>query len=939
MRHLALTLFLLIFSASLALAQGVVRGKITDEFGLGLPGANVVVSDPLTGTVTDVNGEYILFNIPAGAREIQVSFIGYGDFAITVQVEAGKSITQDASLVPGVTFGEEILVLGDRLKGQAKALNQQKNNINITNIVAADQIGRFPDANVGDAVKRIPGITMQGDQGEARNIIIRGLAPQLNSVMINGERVPSAEGDNRNIQMDLIPSDMIQTIEVNKAVTPDMDADAIGGAVNLVTRAAPEGMRISATAASGYNFLSQKPIWTGALVYGNRFAKDRIGLTLSGSYNDHKFGSDNVEALWNDEAESPFTGEDTTVTPYTEEFEIRNYVVQRIRRSISANLDFKLSESHVIFIRSMYNWRDDWENRFRLGYEDIVPVFDDNGATIGYEGEIYRQLKGGANTDRLKSARLEDQRVINLALQGDHLFANKLKVDWMATYSRASEERLQERYLEYAVDDEIGLNLALNDPFFPLVTPADAGDAEASNFEFKELTEENQYTEEADFNARLDFELPVNIGGQNGSIKFGGRLRNKNKFRDNNFFEFEPLTSDYDNLELTNPVDYSEENYLAGEQYAVGLFPTEEFIGNLPLDDDKVFEASDVPDEYLPVNYNATEQITGGYLMWNQAVSSKFSVLAGIRFENTNLEYTGNQILDEDLIGEISDAQNYSNFLPGVHLRYNPTDNFVLRGAWTNTLARPNYFDLVPFQNIVSEDEEIIRGNSELNPTQSMNFDLMAENYFQSIGLVSGGVFYKDITDFIYTFVDEEFVDPILTGGNEWVLFEPRNGGEATLFGVEIAFQRQLDFLPGALKGLGIYANYTFTRSNATGIRNEDGELREDISLPGTAPHMVNASLSYETKRLVLRASLNYSHDYIDEVGSGDFSDRFYDRQLFLDFNGSYAFTENLRFFVEFNNLTNQPLRYYQGIRERTQQVEYYNARFNAGLKFDLFRQ
>jgi TonB-dependent receptor len=137
---------------------------------------------------------------------------------------------------------DDVQITGFSGGGQARALNTQKNNLNITNVVSTDQIGKFPDANIGDATKRIPGITMQMDQGEARNIIVRGLAPQLNSVTLNGSRIPSAEGDNRNVQMDLIPSDMIQTIEVNKAVTPDMDADALGGSVNLVTRSTPQSL-------------------------------------------------------------------------------------------------------------------------------------------------------------------------------------------------------------------------------------------------------------------------------------------------------------------------------------------------------------------------------------------------------------------------------------------------------------------------------------------------------------------------------------------------------------------------------------------------------------------------------------------------------------------------------------------------------------------------
>src|SRR5690606_13310093 len=136
------------------------------------------------------------------------------------------------------------------------------------------------------------------DQGEARNIIIRGLAPNLNSVTINGDRIPSAEGDNRNVQMDLIPSDIISTIEVNKTLTSDMDADAIGGSVNLITRASPNGERISATLAGGYNPIRENGNYTAGLVYANRFFDDKFGFVLSGSYNNNNFGSDNVEAVW-----------------------------------------------------------------------------------------------------------------------------------------------------------------------------------------------------------------------------------------------------------------------------------------------------------------------------------------------------------------------------------------------------------------------------------------------------------------------------------------------------------------------------------------------------------------------------------------------------------------------------------------------------------------
>ena len=189
MKKLLHTLAITLLLSNFAMAQtGILSGKITDELGLGLPGATIFITDLNKGGVTDVNGNYTILELAAGNHNITVSYVGYKKLEQVITVVAGQTTVVNISLEPGYTQTGEVLVIGDRLKGQAKALNQQRTNANITNVVAADQIGRFPDANIGDALKRIPGITIQNDQGEARNIIIRGLAPQLNSVMINGER-------------------------------------------------------------------------------------------------------------------------------------------------------------------------------------------------------------------------------------------------------------------------------------------------------------------------------------------------------------------------------------------------------------------------------------------------------------------------------------------------------------------------------------------------------------------------------------------------------------------------------------------------------------------------------------------------------------------------------------------------------------------------------
>ncbi len=930
--------FLILFIVPLSFfAQtGNIQGTISDENGIYVPGANVMISALSKGAITNFDGRFTLLNIPEGNHTLKISYLGYATIEQSVEVIANETSVINLTMNPTNLELQEVQVTAYGLSGQAKALNTQKTNQNITNVVSTDQIGKFPDANIGDAVKRIPGITMQVDQGEARNVIVRGLAPQLNSVTLNGSRIPSAEGDNRNIQMDLIPSDMIQTIEVNKAITPDMDGDALGGSVNLITRSSPQSFRLSTTLGSGVSFINDEPIYNLGFLLGDRTKDGKFGWMLAASYNNVDFGSDNVEAEWVNEAESPLTEEDIQVNPFVEESDIRTYLVQRIRRSFSANVDYAFDANNTVFIKTMYNWRDDRENRFRLRFRSIEPVFADGTENIiGYEGEIRRQTKGGIPGGRIKNTRLEDQRMQNYSIGGDHLFGS-LKMDWMASYAKASEERPNERYAEYEIGDAIGLNANLGNPRYPSFSPTNASDATLSNFELKEFTEENQFTEEEDFNAFLNFELPADIfGAGDGTIKFGGRFKSKNKERNNDFIEAEPITG-FETLADIQTKDYTKSDFLAGNQYAAGEFVDPAFLGTLDFSNATSFDTSSVEDEFLAGNFDVDEKVYAGYIMANQKLSEKLSILAGVRVENTKINSLGNEVIFDDegdfaSFNQIRDESSYTNVLPGVHFKYDPSNNTVLRFAWTNTIARPNYVDLVPFRNVINEDEEVETGNAELDPTRSMNFDLVAEHYFESVGIISGGVFYKDIKDFIYTSLSED-----ATTGFD--LFQPLNGDSATIFGAEVAFQRQLDFLPGFAKNLSIYLNYTLLTSSTDGIRNGD-ETRENIDLPGTAPNMFNGSLGYADKKFSLRLSTNFSDAYIDELGGNDFEDRYYDKQFFVDLNASFTINKNLRLYADLNNVTNQPLRYYQGISNRTQQVEFYEKRLTFGLKYDLFKK
>ena len=905
--------------------SGIIKGRILDADNLSMPGAALVIESINKGAITDNYGYFTITGIPEGTYELKVSYIGFNPDKKQVSVESGKTSVADFSLKAGIELSE--VVVSGQLQGQSKALNTQMNKGNITNIISSDQVGRFPDANIGDALKRIPGINVQYDQGEARFGNIRGTSPQYNSVMINGERIPSAEAEDRTVQLDLVPADMIQSIEVNKAVTPDMDADAIGGSVNLVTRAAPYDRRVSLTLGSGYNFLASKPIYNGAFILGDRFLNNKLGVIASASYYNHDLGSDNFEAEWDYMDENDKDG-----SAFAEETQIRQYYLQRIRQSYSLSLDYKFNANHTVFANGIYNHRNDWENRYRAVYKDIE--YDEDSDS--WIGEMERQTKGG-NPDT-KNARLEDQRMMSFALGGDHQFG-KIKADWTASYSQASEERPNERYIEYVAED-LTFETDFSDKSAPKITgvsPSSSADL-SSDYEFGEITEEFQLTEDIDKNFKLNFTIPMLENEYKNSLKVGVRYKGKEKMRNNQLFEYSPLDEDgFDNNSLNNTEDFSKDNFLAGD-YTIGNFVTREYLGDLDLNNSSLFEKEEDIEEQAG-NFNATENILGGYIMLNQNIGSKLFLIAGARIEHSSLEYQG-FILEEDPDAEeeltvtesekISDS--YINVLPGLHLKYDFNKTTILRAAWTNTLARPNYFSLVPYREINREDNEIAIGNPELTPTTSMNFDLMFENYFKTIGIVSAGVFYKDIKDFIVTETREDFEFE----GTTWDTYsQPINGGNAEIFGVELAAQRQLDFLPGFWKGFGLYTNYTYTTSSVSDFQIE-GREDDEISLPGTAKHTLNGSLSYDSKRFSFRTSVNYASDYVDEFGEEAFYDRYYDKAVHLDVNANYSITPKFRVYAEANNLLNQPLYYYQGISGRLMQAEYYNVRFQFGIKLDL---
>ena len=339
---------------------GIVRGRVIDNVQQTLPGASIYIEKLQTGVISDINGFYVLPNLEPGTYTLKVTYVGYEPVEAILTVSGGKTLEYDIVMNEGVEL-QQIEVKG-AFQGHRKAVNMQKNNMGVTNVVSADQVGKFPDSNIGDALKRINGINVQYDMGEARFGQVRGTSADLTSVTVNGNRIPSAEGDTRNVQLDLIPADMVQTIEVSKVVTSDMDGDAIGGAINLVTKNTPYKRLLNATVGSGYNWVSNKLQLNMGLTYGDRYWDDKLGVMLAASYQNAPGGADNTELEYDVDDEGQV---------YLDKAEVRQYYVTRERQSYSLATDYKFNSNHKISFKGMYNRRSDWENRYRITYKKL----------------------------------------------------------------------------------------------------------------------------------------------------------------------------------------------------------------------------------------------------------------------------------------------------------------------------------------------------------------------------------------------------------------------------------------------------------------------------------------------------------------------------------------------------------------------------------------
>jgi len=954
--------FVLILSFQFIFAGGV-SGKVSDaSSGDFLPGANVVLDGTNYGASSDRYGEFNISNVPDGSYTLTVTYVGYADYSDSVTV-GSDVVTKDITLSVDYVAMEAVNVTG-LAQGQAKALSQQRSAGNIKNIVSRDQMEKFPDQNVADVLQRLPGIALESDHGEGRYVQIRGAEATLNTTTINGVKVPSPE-DVRKISLDIIPSYSLGSVEVTKAITPDMDGDAIGGHVNLITKNAfdYDGQFMEAKVAGGHRPLYGKSGSMGAFTYGNQFMDGRLGLLVSSSYEFNDMKTDNIEVEWADEYEyvTDVVDSEEDETYVVEEADgriindvaLKNYALSRERIGITSSLDYKLANNSKIYANFISNTYTDIENRNRLRYRFDKSVDEETPGSGYYDitsqggtaklARIYRELKSRSSISKINS----------FSFGGDHALG-KMRADWSLTKSYAEELRDPSANAEFVVKD-INMNYEFSDVNHPQVTSFTDEDGNAfdqhdlSSYELDAIELEGNYIPKAkspngnlvsgdDQVMAFNLSMPLTLGGANGEIKVGAKLSSKIKNSDRSGAEVWEWDGDDDLIMKGFDMDIEGDKYMDGNYVHTHGINVDKIrdhmsanIGSyeiLPMYEDAILET-----------WDATEDISAFYGMTNMRMG-KINFIGGARMEKTATEYNswagnvedaedGELSIDETL-AEFFTAQKvakeYTDILPMVHVRYSVNDRTLVRAAYTESIARADFASLVPF--IATDGDDAEAGNPELESAHSKNIDLMLEYYPKGLGIFSFGYFSKAIDNYIYTAVME---DATIRDGSKVYdeVVMPVNGDNATLSGWEMNVVKNLDFLPGPLSNLSLYFNYTSTSSKA-----DYGPEREKTTFPGQAPATGNLSFAYETNKLTARFSQSIADQYIVEVGEDADEDIYYDPANRLDFSMSYNINNKLTLFADILNITNVPHVYFMGDASKPVEKEVYGATMKIGTSY-----
>ncbi len=840
--QMAICALLLCCGASLwAQTTGQISGKITDaKTGDALIGANVAVVELPTGAAADLDGNYVIRNLPAGTYTLRISYVSYANKVVNgIVVEAGKTTALDVIMQEQAIQGKEIVVEASVITSTENAvLQQQRKAATIGDGVAAEQIKRSPDATSGDALRRVTGVAIVDN----KFIYVRGTSERYSNALVNGAQLSSTEPDKKAYAFDTLPSNLLENTVIAKSFTPDLPGNFSGGLVQINTVEFPEEFSLRANISGGYNSMS-----TGESFQSYRGGKyDYWGVddgirALPGAVNGSKVTSSNYSKselqnlarsfsnIWApSRGKAPFNnsymlsvGDGTQLFGksfgYIAAFSYRNsydrvelerndfnfdaspqYEFNGEQHKFSTlwggllNVSYKLGDFHKISLKNLYN---------RAG-DDEVTTFSGNNYDSGAEWQ---------NT----GLRFVSRATYAGQLIGEHAFPalHGLKWDWRASYSASEREEPDYRRTIYA--REIGSS----DPFVANLSfvpnPSSGG-----RF-FADMQDDIR-------SLSTDFTLPL----ATSKMKLGGLLsRSERDFSARNF-AFK-TTTQTDSRLLFSPLEEIFDNENLGD-------------GGFVLD-----EVTNKSDKYA-----AEEKLYAGYLMFDLPVQKNLRMIAGARVESNTQNLNSFDAQDRP----IAIALKNVDVLPALNLTYSLSNATNVRAAYSRTVSRPELRELAPFAFYDFSTLSVIYGNPDLRRALVTNYDVRFE-VFPSLGeIFSASVFYKNFADAI-----EEVIVPTTELTRSY-----GNADRAKNFGFELEARKSLNFVSAKLADFAVTANYTWVDSKVDLAGSSTALRKEARRLQGQSPYMINLGLQYQNFNFGTSVSVLYNRfgERIAQVGS-----------------------------------------------------------------------
>ncbi len=920
--------------------NGTIEGTVTDaSTGEALIGATVRVDGTALGAATTSDGTYRIIQVPDGTQTLVVSYIGYVTQRIPVNISSGATLQQDAALQLDVLEGQEILVTA-QAEGQIAAINEQLASNTIINVVSAARIQELPDVNAAESVGRLPGVSMVRSAGEGQKVVIRGLAPRYNTVTVNGRQLPATSED-RSTDLSLISSDLLSGIELTKAHTSDQDADYLGGSINFKLADAPEGFKSDIRLQGGYNNQqSDFGQFKGNFNVSNRFFGNKLGVIVQANAENVNRGSDVFSASYRREEQAD---EGELAPLFINSMSLADRLEDRNRLGASLLLDYRLPKG-------------------KIKLTNFVSRLD---------RDVVRYHKNYGVDSRILSYGIRDQDIttdlLSTELSGEYQVGPAFVEFGLG---RAISNRDTPYDNRYGFSQRNGfVTEGLTETAGPEVIPSFAAE-DLEDTSFSSASFRQNRSREKDLSASLNITIPYAIGKNiAGSFKTGGKLVNKDRLNDEAVFDipftFGPgadfVVQEFPEIDFT----FASQGFLGMERIVDTGYDPGEFLGG-------AYEFGFVPqlgfvqdawdrlqDKYFRTSiadfedYTNTEDISAVYAMSEINIGSWLMIMPGVRYENTSFEYNAAQGIvansrqTDAVRNDTTVSRSYDHLLPMIHVRIKPTDWFDIRLARTETISRPNHFDYSPRQIVSSNGNRVSRGVPGLLPSESTNYDAFLSFKSNKLGLLTFGVFTKDIERLIFRrsvpLLDpEEAGLPIDYRG--FTLDEPiNNTGTTKVEGFEIDWQTTLSFLPKPFNGIVFNANFARIDSETQYPRSftkREGFVLTRIdtfrvgNMINQAKNIANFSLGYDLAGFSGRVSMLLQGESLNGIGSVPELDRFTGTYTRWDLSLKQQITPRTSIYFNANNFTDRPDESFQVIEGFPTAQENYGWTIDLGVRY-----